>query len=46
MKVHLGHLDWGLGHKDLQSDAADKIVLGLHIVSIVSKWSNVLLKME
>ena len=39
MKVLLGHLDWGL------SDPADKIVLGLCIVSNVSKRSNVLLKM-
>ena len=46
MKVHLGHLDWGLGNKHLQSDPADKNFLGLHIVSIVSKWSNLLLKME
>ena len=46
MKVLLGHLDWELGIKDLQSDSADKAFLGLHIVSNVSKWSNVLLKIE
>ena len=46
MKVLLGHLDWELGTKDLQSDPADKAFLGLHIVSNVSKWSNVLLKIE
>ena len=45
MKVHLGHLDWGLGSKGSYSDPADKTFLGLHIVSNVSKWSNVLLKM-
>ena len=45
MKVLLGHLDWGLGTKDLHSDPADKTLLGLHVVSNVSKWSNLLLKM-
>ena len=45
MKVVLGHLDWGLGTKDPDSDPADKTFLGLHIVGNVSKWSNVLLKM-
>ena len=45
MKVFLGHLDWGLGAKGLHSDPADKTFLGLHIVSNVSKWSNLLLKM-
>ena len=46
MKVLLGHLDWELGTKDLQCDPADKAFLGLHIVSNVSKWSHVLLKIE
>ena len=45
MKVLLGHLDWGLGTKGLYSDLVDKNVLALHIVSNVSKWSNLLLKM-
>ena len=45
MKVLLGHLDWGLGNKGPHSDLADKTLLGLHIVSSVSKWSNLLLKM-
>ena len=45
MKVLLGYLDWGLGTKGLYSDPADKTFLGLHIVSNVSKWSNLLLKM-
>ena len=45
MKVLLGHLDWGLGTKGPHSDPADKTFLGLHIVSNVSKWSNLLLKM-
>ena len=40
IKVLLGHLDWGLGTKDPQSDPADKVFLGLHIISNVSKWSN------
>ena len=43
-KVLLGHLDWGLGAEDPQSDPADKTCLGLHTVSNVSKWSNLLLK--
>ena len=42
MKVLLGHLDWGLGTKGPHSDPADKTFLGLHIVSNVSKWSNLL----
>ena len=46
MKVFLGHLDQGLGTKGPHSDPTDKFVLGLCIVSNVSKWSNVLLKME
>ena len=45
MKVLLGHLDWGLGTKDLHSGPAGKHFLGLHIVSNVSKRSNLLLKM-
>ena len=45
MKVLLGHLDWGLGTKDPHSDPDDKTFSGLHIVSNVSKWSNILLKM-
>ena len=45
MKVFLGHLDSGLGTKGPQSDPADKTFLGLCIVSNVSKWSNLLLKM-
>ena len=44
MKVFLGHLDWGLDTKDPHSDPADKTFLGLCIVSNVSKWSNLLLK--
>ena len=46
MKVLLGHLDWGLGTKGLHSDQTDKTFLGLYIVSYVSKWSNLLLKMR
>ena len=46
MKVLLGHLDWELGTIDPHSDPADKDFLGLHIVSNVSKWSNLLLKIE
>ena len=42
MKVLLGYLDWGLGTKGQRSDPADKTFLGLHIVSNVSKWSNLL----
>ena len=45
MKILLGHLDWELGTKGPQSDPADKTFSGLCIVSNVSKWSNVLLKM-
>ena len=47
MKVLLGHLDWGLGTKDLHSDPAEaeERFLGLGIVNIFSKWSNLLLKM-
>ena len=46
MKVLLGHLDWGLSTKDPHYDPADKTFLVLCIVSNVSKWSNLLLKME
>ena len=45
MKVPLGHLDWGLGTKGPHSDPADKTSLGVCIVTDVSKWSNLLLKM-
>ena len=45
MKVLLGHLNWRLGTKDPHSDPADKTFLDLHIVSNVSKLSNLLLKM-
>ena len=45
MKVLLGHLDLGLDTKGPHSDPADKTFLGLHIVSNVAKWSNLLLKM-
>ena len=45
MKVPLGYLDWGLGTKGPHSDPADKTLLGLWIISDVSKWSNLLLKM-
>ena len=45
MKVLLGHLDWGLGTKGPHSNPADKTFLGLCIVSNVSTWSNILLKM-
>ena len=45
MKALLEHLDWGLGTKGPHSDPGDKMFLGLHIVSNVSKWSNLLLKM-
>ena len=37
MKVFLEHLHWGLGTKGPHSDPADKIFLGLCIVSNVSK---------
>ena len=45
MKVLLGHLDWGLGTKGRNIDLADKTFWGLCIVSNVSKWSKLLLKM-
>ena len=45
MNVLLEHLDWGLGIKGPPSDPTDKTFWGLCIVSNVSKWSNVLLKM-
>ena len=45
MKVLLGHYDWGLDIKDPHSDPVDKNLGGLRIVSNVSKWSNLLLKM-
>ena len=45
MKVLLGHYDWGLDIKDPHSDPVDKNLGGLRIVSSVSKWSNLLLKM-
>ena len=45
MKVYLGHVNWGLDTKGLHNDPADKTFLGLHIVSNVSKCSNLLLKM-
>ena len=45
VRVLLGHLDRGLGTKGPQSDPTDKTFLGLCIVSNVSKWSNLLLKM-
>ena len=45
MKVLLGYLDWGLGTKGPHSDPADKTFLGPCIVSNVSKWSKLLLKM-
>ena len=45
MKTLLGHLDWGLGTKGPHSDPAEQTFLGLDIVSSVSKWSNLLLKM-
>ena len=38
----MGHLDCWLGTKGPHSDPADKTFLGLHIVSNVSKWSNLL----
>ena len=44
MKVFWGHLDWGLGSKCPYSDPAGKTFLGLCVVSNVSKWSNLLLK--
>ena len=45
MKVLLGYLDWGLGTKGPHSDPADKTFLSPCIVSSVSKWSKLLLKM-
>ena len=45
MKALLGHLDGGLGTKGPHSDPADKTLMGLHIATNVSKWSNLLLKM-
>ena len=45
MKVLFRHLDWGLDTKSPHSDPADQTFLGLHIVSNVSKWSNLLLEM-
>ena len=45
MKVLLEHLDWELGTEGPHSDPADKTFLGLCIVSNVSKWLNLLLKM-
>ena len=42
MKVPLGHLDGEMGAKGPPGDPADKTFLGLHIVSNVSKWSNLL----
>ena len=45
MKVLLGYLVWGLGTRGPHCDPADKTFLGLCIVSNVSKWSNLLLKM-
>ena len=45
MKVLLEHLDWELGTKGPHSDLVDKTFLGLCIVSNVSKWLNLLLKM-
>ena len=45
MKVLLGHLDWRLVTKGPHSDPAHKTFRDLCIVSNVSKWSKVLLKM-
>ena len=45
MKAFLRHLDWGLGTKGPHSDPPHKTFLGECIVSNVSKWSNLLLKM-
>ena len=39
------HLDEGLNTKGPHSDPAEKIFLGLYIVSNVSEWSKLLLKM-
>ena len=46
MKAFLRHLDWGLGTKGPHSDPPDKTFLGGCIVSNVSNWSNLLLKMR
>ena len=46
MNFLLGHLDQELGNKGPHNDPADKMFLGLCIVSNVSKWSTFLLKME
>ena len=45
MKVLLGHFNWGLSTIGPHSDPTDKTFLGMCIVSNVSKWSNLLLKM-
>ena len=45
MKVLLGYLNWVLGTKGPDSETADKTFLSLRIVSNVSKWSNLWLKM-
>ena len=45
MKVLLKDLDRGLRIKGPHSDPADKTFFGLHIVSNVSKWLSLLLKM-
>ena len=44
MKVLLGHLDWGLGTKGLQSNPVNKTFLGLGTVSNVSDWPSLMLK--
>ena len=44
MKVLLGHLDCGLGTKGQHSDLVDIPFLGLYIVSNISTWPNLLLK--
>ena len=44
MKVLLGHLDWRLGTKGLQSNPVNKTFLGLWIVSNVSDWPSLMLK--
>ena len=45
INVLLKHLVRGLGTKSPHSDPANKMLLGLCIVSNVSKWSSFLLKM-
>ena len=45
MKVLLAYLNWVLGTKGPDSETADKTFLSLRIVSNVSKWSNLWLKM-